>query len=114
MLALFPDILFLAPFSALVIRVSVALILAIAAWRHVSAHETTVRGFAIIEVAAAAVLIAGAWVQAAALAALLVLVFWLVVPRVRVFPLSAVLLAIVMCLSLLVTGAGAFAFDLPL
>lgn len=114
MLALFPDILFLAPFSALVIRVSVALILAIAAWRHVSAHETTVRGLAVLEVAAAAVLIAGAWAQAAALAALFILVFWLAVPRLSVFPRSTILLAIVMSLSLLVTGAGAFAFDLPL
>lgn len=114
MLSLFPQILFLAPFSAFLIRVALALLLGYAAWKHYSDQEVPVRVFAFLEIAAAAALLAGAWVQGVALAAFVGTAIGLALPRIRVFPMSTTLLSLVMFLSLVVTGAGVFAFDLPL
>lgn len=114
MLALFPQILFLAPFAATLIRLSMVVILAYAAWQHMSRRDTFLIVWSILEVAAAAALFIGLWVQAVALLAFLASVVSLFVPKMRVFPKSTVYLACVMLLSLVVTGAGAVAFDLPL
>lgn len=114
MLSLFPQILFLAPFSAFLIRVALALILGYAAWKHSSHEEIPLRVLGVLEMAAAAALLAGAWVQGVALVAFIVTATSLVLPRIRVYPLSTLLLSLVMLLSLIVTGAGVFAFDLPL
>ncbi len=114
MLSLFPQILFLAAFSAFLIRVALALLIAYAAWKHSSQDSVLLRILGILEVAAAGAFLVGAWVQGVALAAFLVIAIGLAFPRVRVFPLSTTLLSLVMLLSLVVTGAGVFAFDLPL
>ncbi|HEY4526866.1 MAG TPA: hypothetical protein VJK53_03405 [Candidatus Paceibacterota bacterium] len=114
MLSLFPQILFLAPLSAFVIRIALAILFAGASWRHISEPSLTMRVFAIVEIAVAATLVAGAWTQAVALGAAVLLLAGLFVPSLRANPRSTALLALVMCLSLLVTGAGAIAFDLPL
>lgn len=115
MLSLFPQILFLAPFSAFVIRLALACVFAIMAWRHFSAPENSLRALGALEIAAAAALALGTWTQGVALAGTVRVVLDIVFPRLRVLPLSTMLLALVMLLSLIVTGAGVFfAFDLPL
>ena len=114
MLSVFPEILFLAPFAALIIRVALAGVFAGAAWKH--AHQTSVasRSFSIGEVAVAIALFLGAWTQPASLLGAIISVVWLLQKTSRVFELSTILLALAMSLSLLLTGPGAIAFDLPL
>ena len=114
MLSLLPQILFLAPLSAFVIRLALAFIFAYSAYTHVGRSDMTARAWAVVEAALAAALIAGAWTQAIVIVALLLTMVALIIPRMRIFPLSTILLTLVLCFSLLVTGAGAFAFDLPL
>lgn len=114
MLSIFPEILFLAPFAALVLRLSLAVMLTLVAWAHVSRPETLPRIWAVIEIATAAALVVGAWTQVAALLAVPWLFASLFLRSMRVFPKSTVVLALVIALSLVVTGPGAFALDLPL
>lgn len=114
MLSLFPEILFLAPFSALFIRIAIALTLGFAAWQHVASRDMTVRSLSFFEAILAAALIVGAWTQASAILALVLLALQLMIARLKVFATGTIVLALVMCVSLLVTGAGALAFDLPL
>lgn len=114
MLSVFPELLFLAPFSALALRLSLAVILALTAWAHASRPAILPRVWAVGEVAAAAALVAGAWTQPVALLVAMWLIAGLYVRDMRMFPKSTVILALIMCLSLVVSGPGAFAFDLPL
>lgn len=114
MLSIFPQLLFLAPFSAFLIRIALALVFAYSAWNLLKQPDMFSRGIAVVEVALAALLIAGAWTQVATLAALVVIGIHFFVPRIRVVALGTALLSVALSLSLLVTGAGAFAFDLPL
>lgn len=115
MLSLFPDILFLAPLSIVLFRVALALTLAYSAWRHFSSEaDTGARIFGALEIAAAVAIGAGAWTQAAALGAAMILIAELGLPRMRAATLGTTLLALVMAISLVVTGPGLFAFDLPL
>jgi len=114
MLSLFPEILFLAPFSAFVIRIALGVLFAYTAWRHISRDDLVARILGIGEVAVAAALIAGSWTQPAALIAAAAIILWLALPKLHRWPISTLLLALVMCASLLVTGPGSFAFDLPL
>lgn len=114
MLSLFPQILFLAPFSAFMIRIALACVLAFVAWKHFSREETDLRALGVLELAAAAALVGGIWTQGVALAGFVAALLGIVFPRMRVLPMSTMLLALVMLLSLVVTGAGVFAFDLPL
>lgn len=113
MLALFPQILFLAPISATVIRFALACVLAVSAWKSWGRFSGMTRALAVVEAALAAMLVLGAWTQAVALAATILLVSALSL-RSRALPTSTVLLSIVLALSLVVTGAGVFAIDLPL
>ncbi len=114
MLSLFPELLFLAPLAAFVIRVAAGLTLAFIAYRHVSIPQMSTRIFGIIEGIIALLLIAGAYTQAAALTGSILLVLALLIPSHRTFPRSTLALLLILCLSLVVTGAGPFAFDLPL
>ena len=114
MLSLFPQILFLAPFSAFLIRIALAALLAFAAWQHITRTDTTSRTLAVLELLAGAALLVGAWTQAVSIAGFFGILAGYVFPRMRVYPKSTMLLGLVLCLSLLVTGAGVFAFDLPL
>ena len=84
------------------------------AWRHFSAPENSLRAFGVLEIAAAAALALGTWTQGVALLGVVRVLLDIFMPRLRVLPLSTMLLALVMFLSLVVTGAGVFAFDLPL
>jgi uncharacterized membrane protein YphA (DoxX/SURF4 family) len=132
MLSLFPQILFLTPFSATLLRISVGFVFLYLAYFHFSnraraAEELSslVGGasiiciiYALLELAVAAALIAGTWTQLAALVGFVIALKVLLIRRSLkelkpLSPLSYALLAVI-CLSVVITGAGAFAFDLPL
>ena len=91
MLSLLPQVLFLTPLAIAVIRITLGILFLYAAWRQFPEKDVLTR----------------------ILAALIVLLVWLFSPK-RIYPVSTLLLALVMALSLVVTGPGAFAFDLPL
>lgn len=112
MFAVFPDLLFLAPLSASLLRVTLALILLFFAITHVRQSAARI-ALAIFEIAAAASLAVGAWVQPVALGAFVLLAISLFTPS-RPLARSTILVSLVLCISLLMTGAGALAFDLPL
>jgi len=122
MLSVFPSILFLAPFSAFLIRIVLSVVLASAAWRHlngttrgdVSANENIFRIFGVFETIAAASILVGLYTQVAAIVGGVLILIWLTVPQYRPTQKGTAILSLVLCLSLLLTGAGPFAFDLPL
>ena len=114
MLSLFPQILFLTPFSPFVIRLALACVLAAMAWKHFSAPENSIRAFGVLEIALSAALALGTWTQGVALLGVARIFLDIFIPRLRVMPLSTTILSLVMLFSLVVTGAGVFAFDLPL
>lgn len=132
MLSLFPQLLFLAPFSATILRVSAGVAFLLVAWIHmrkrdelsridffVIGHGAWIPVFAaLLEFAIATALIAGIYTQLAALLGALAALKSFVWKRrfSESFPLSRPTSALlfVICLSLVFTGAGAFAFDLPL
>lgn len=114
MLSKFPQLLFLGPLSATIIRVSVGVAFLYAAWSRMKHADMFVRGVGILETIVAAALILGIYTQIAALIGAALSLMWLAIPKLRPLPLSTSLLVLAMCVSLLFTGAGAFAFDLPL
>lgn len=114
MLSLFPEILFLAPLSAFLLRIALACVLGYAAWKHFPHEDSLIRIFSVLEIAIAAILIAGIWTQGAALASLATITIHFAIPRLRTVSLGTALLSLVISLSLIVTGAGALAIDLPL
>ncbi len=115
MLSIFPDILFLAPLSIFLFRVALAITLAYSAWHHFrTASNTSARMFGILEIVAAVMIGAGAWTQAAAMGAAIILMTQLGLPHMRRAALGTTILALVMAVSLIFTGPGVFSFDLPL
>ena len=113
-LSLFPQILFLAPFSATLIRVALAILLAYVAWDYLSRADMPSRAAGLVKLTLAAALFAGAWTQISALIAALMIAVALIKPSLSILPRSTLALAFIMALSLVFTGAGVFAFDLPL
>ena len=114
MLSIFPDILFLSLYGTALIRVALAVTLAYSAWRHFEWPDITSRFLAGLEILTAALIVAGAWTQPAALVSAIIAAIWYFQPTSRVFPVSTIFLAFVISLSLILTGPGALAFDLPL
>jgi hypothetical protein len=125
MLSLFPELLFLAPLSALLIRVVVAITFGYSASRHLSHTGWTTRIFGILEGLCAAFCFVGLYTQGAALLGFALCIFTIVIPRYRTLPLSTIFLLATLSVSLLVTGPGPFtltvydvvlpvSFDLPL
>lgn len=114
MFSLFPELLFLTPFSALMLRAVLATVLVLSAWRHGRSSDTRLRVLGVVEAGTAAALALGAQAQGAALAAAALLVLELSISRARAFPLSTLWLTLALAVSILITGAGAVAFDLPL
>jgi len=114
MLSLFPELLFLAPLAAFVIRIATGLTLVYMASKHITVSTTAVRTLGVVEGIAALLLIAGAYTQAAALAGIVIVLFSLFAPSYRTLPRSTLILLAILALSLIVTGAGPFAVDLPL
>lgn len=133
MLSLFPQILFLAPLGTALIRIAAGIVILYTAYT-VFTHEEafTKERLPVVGHAPAWLLSLGAFItlvdgvlitiglftQAAAILGFLIAIKIALFNRkhAALMPLSigtALLLAI-MCLSLIVSGAGAFAFDLPL
>ncbi|MEK7069143.1 MAG: hypothetical protein AAB947_02040 [Patescibacteria group bacterium] len=114
MLSLFPEILFLAPLSATLIRVALGIAFGYVAWKHLNTADTMGKVLGIAEGVVALTLIVGAWTQPIALLGIVIFFIHVAIPRLRTLPTSTALLLLVMCVSLLFTGAGAQAVDLPL
>ena len=114
MLSVFPELLFLSPFATMLLRCAVGFVFAYAAWHHIQRTDISSRTVAIPEFAVAALFFAGIWIQAAALAGLIIGAIWFFQPSSRVIALGTILLSLVMCLALLIMVADPFAFDLPL
>jgi uncharacterized membrane protein YphA (DoxX/SURF4 family) len=130
--SLFPDIFFLSPFAYTLLRFTAGCVFLLAAWAHyerrnelgtipfmVIGKGVWIPVFAsIIEGLTGFALILGVFTQAAAIAGALLAIKSFVWKRrySAMFPLSrtASALLFVICLSLVVTGAGALAVDLPL
>lgn len=117
MLSLFPELLFLSPFAAFLIRIAAAIVFGNIAYHHVTRDERAwVKLLGGVEAVVAAMFFVGFLTQLAALVGLVLLgtvlyLGWLSRPATRE---TAWWLMLVMCISLLVLGAGPFAFDLPL
>ena len=133
MLSLFPQLLFLAPAGTALLRVAAGLAFVYMAyylWNNASAvaqERLPVIGtcppwIASIGSSLMAIvgllLVFGAWTQAAALLGAIVALKGAFLakryPSLFALPRSTNVLLFVICLSLMVTGAGSFAFDLPL
>ncbi len=132
MLSLFPQILFLSPLAPTLLRIAAGLIFLSIAWTHWQKQDELGqidfvligRGVwipifaSIIELIIGVGLVLGIYAQLAGLlGALGALKFFIWKRRYgAIIPLSrtASVLLLVICLSLVFTGAGAFAFDLPL
>lgn len=114
MLSLFPDLLFLSPLAAFLIRISVGILLIYAAYAHRTDSSVAIRILAGVQAIAGVLLLVGAYTQAVALFALVLGVISLSTANRRIYPLSTLALGAVMAATLLFTGPGPFAFDLPL
>lgn len=112
MLSYFPELLYLAPFAALMIRIAVAIILGMIAYHGLRAENMWERGSAVVSGLAALFLFVGALTQPMALIAIISIAESLM--RGGSLPRSTLWLALVMGVTLLLTGPGPFAFDLPL
>jgi hypothetical protein len=113
LLSVFPQILFLAPLTAFMFRITLAILLIYSAWPHYAARSMQ-RILALIEIILAAALAFGVGTQITALVAFVLFVFLLFYPSAHTYPRSTIILAAIIALSLVVTGAGLFAIDLPL
>lgn len=122
MLSLFPELLFLSPLAAFLIRISVAIMCALALYYQYQKRAELSPTLAMISFpvhALLAVFLAiGLYTQAAALVAALSALVGIFPPAIVrpfiVFPKSAIALFIIMAFTLVLTGPGPFAFDLPL
>lgn len=124
MLSLFPELLFLAPLSAVLIRLTVSFALAYVASQRLRTGSR-VRSIGIVEGVVATLLFLGLYTQAAALLGFALASVYVLAPRLAILPRSTTILIGIMCISLLVTGPGPFtitlgvitlplSFDLPL
>ncbi len=114
MLSLFPQLLFLSPFAAFLLRLTLAAVFGYSAWTRIPHGSTLLRIFGAIDALIASALFLGISTQLAALIGALCTAYWLFKPSVSPLPRSTVALALIMSISLIVMGAGPFAFDLPL
>lgn len=114
MLSLFPELLFLSPFAAFLIRLSLTAIFGYSAYVRIPHASTLLKAFGVIDGLIALALLVGFYTQLAALIGAVCTVAWLAKNEWNPYPKTTTALALVMCLCLLVLGAGPFAFDLPL
>ena len=117
MLSFFPELLFLSPLAALLIRVAAAIVFGRSAYKHLTMDQRVwVKLFGVVEAIIAVLLFVGFLTQPAALLGLIAIgvIFYLEMATKPILTQTTWWLMLVMCLSLLVLGAGPFAFDLPL
>lgn len=133
MLSLFPQLLFLTPAAIALLRVVTGAYVLYVAW-HISerrsalshekypiigkAPEWLIVPAAFLYAIVGGLLVVGAWTQIAALGAALGMLKLSILsrshPSLTVLPVSTYLVLLAVSLALVCTGAGAFAFDLPL
>ncbi len=111
MLSIFPELLFLSLFAPFILRVTLAVLFGLASWARFKKGPLAL---SVAEALVAILILIGAWTQLAALAALALLGIYLCFRSHAPYTRSTLLLALPIAFSLLITGAGAFAFDLPL
>lgn len=111
MLSLFPELLFLAPLSAVLIRLAAAFTFGYMATKRLGA-PSVMRSLGIVEGLVAVLLFIGLYTQAAAIIGLTLTVIYTLISRFRIVPLSTILLLGAMSLSLLVTGPGPFTLSI--
>ena len=114
MLSLFPQLLFLSPFAAFLIRIALAILFGYSAYLRIQDKKTLLKTFGVIDGIIAIALAVGFYTQLAALLGAICTAAWLIKPDWNPYPKSTTALALVMCLCLIILGAGPFAFDLPL
>lgn len=126
MLNPFPQLLVFSFFAPTLLRAAVAIMLFYLAYQQWQRRDAIARvrsaGFPAVSIAfntiIGAGLLLGYYTQAAALLAVIGFGIGLWMnkrhPSVRILPNTTILILIIVCLSLLVSGAGALAFDLPL
>lgn len=132
MLSVFPELLFLSPLAPTLLRLGAGAVFLLLAWDHFERREELGRdrfivvgsgawipiAAAIVELCIALALLLGAYLQVAAIfaagAALKQFVWSAHYPRFFTLSRTSSALLFVIALSLIFTGAGAFAFDLPL
>lgn len=117
MLSLFPELLFLSPFAAFVIRIAVAVVFARSGWSHVQGgHSSWVQAVGGILLVLATLIFVGLYTQIAALSSIVVLIILARKEFSESAPIrgTTLFLMLVLAFSLVLTGPGPFAFDLPL
>lgn len=135
MLSVFPQLLFLSGIGVTLLRITVGVYFLYLAYLVATRRDEFSRisypvvGLmpswamliaSLVSAVLAGMLIAGIWTQVVALFGILMTLKLLVLPRrllapiTASFPRSTAFLLLVLCVSLVVLGAGAFAFDLPL
>lgn len=131
MLSVFPEILFLSPFAATLLRIAVSVVFLYAAVLQIRRIEILreisvpivgkgtwiVRASVLFDTVVGVLLLIGLYTQVAALLGAIAIVKSLVfapsyLAQIPVSRSTAILTTVIL-LSLLFTGAGAFAFDLP-
>ena len=104
----------LASALAFLIRLALTAVFAYSAYVRIPHAQTLLKLFGIIDGVIAIALLVGFYTQLAALIGTICTAAWLIKSDWNPYPKSTTALALVMCLSILVLGAGPFAFDLPL
>lgn len=114
-LSLLPQLFFLAPFGYVLIRGALAALLFISIKEKWSTSAPTLLRLLIGAEAITGIALAlGVMTQIAALVAIVIFVLWIMLSWARPYPLSTILLGIVMAVVILISGAGLLAIDLPL
>jgi len=120
MLSLFPSLLAWSELSPFLIRLTLGSIFLYGACKGFRAKpiRNEQKGILLIEATVGALMIIGLWLQAAALVAIINLVFRLAakIQKKQLFTdgVNYYFLMLIMAISLLITGAGFFAFDIAL
>ncbi len=98
MLSLFPQLLFLSPFAAFLIRLALACVFAYSAYHRIPHGTTLLKVFGVIDALIAIALLIGFSTQLAALVGFICSVAWLAKPEWNPYPKSTTALVAVMCL----------------
>ena len=114
MLNIFPGLLFLAPLTFTLLRIVAALYFALAARGHVKSRSLPMLSLGILEAIVGIALLVGVSVQVAAIVGAVLIGVWMARADIRPFPLTTLYILLAVTISLVFTGAGPLAFDLPL
>lgn len=114
----FPDLFYLGFFAPTIVRMAAAVVLLVGAYTHYKTKGPNSTPLAVAHVIVGGMLFFGWYTQYAALLGMLGIAASYVLPKrilkIEPLPWATALLLFAIFLSLLVSTAGAFAFDLPL